>query len=531
MRKIAICLLLSVVLSVFLVGCNNDSENDIREKQKKIIVNLRQEPPDLNTLSSYDGVSFNVINHVFEGLTRVDKNQNIVPAVAKHYTISEDNLTYTFYLRDCKWSDGSKIYAKDFEFAIKEVLNPKNLSEHASMLYMIKNAKKYNTENGLREDVGIIAKGDDILEITLENPCSYFLYLTSCSFFMPIKQEFYERQNETYAKTEQNMIYNGPFIIDYWENDKRILLSKNLNYWDSSNVKLNEIEMLMENNPEVEYKLFKQHKLDMIDVTGDILENAINDGYTVKKYLDGVTIYLEFNVNNMYLKNRNIRKAITNAIDVEEVCNNILKNGDIKAQALTNPVVKDGSIVVASQSKNLKKQQIGLAKEYLNMGCRELKIANTQDIEIGLLTQDSDTAIKEANYYKECIENNLGITVNLISLPFKENISKYKNGDFDLTVVCVSPDYNSPISYLDMLSTSKSLTYQNDTYDNLLEMAKYETNEKRRIEIFKEMENIIATDVPVYPLYYRHMNYIINPKIKDIERGAFREFDLTYAHY
>ena len=531
MRKIAICLLISVISCGFLAGCNNDSEKDVREKQKKIIVNLKQEPPDLNTLTSYDGVSFNVINHVFEGLTRVDKNQNIIPAVAKSFTISEDDLTYTFYIRDCKWSDGSKISAKDFEFAIKEVLNPKNLSEHASMLYMIKNAKDYNLGNGLREDVGIVAKNDDILEVTLENPCSYFLYLTSCSIFMPIKQDFYERQNGMYAKTEQNMIYNGAFIIDYWEKGDKIILSKNLNYWNSSNVKLNEIEMLMVSDLNEEYKLFCENKLDMINLVGDNLEKAVNDGYTVKKYLDGVTVYLEFNVNNRFLKNKNIRKAISNAIDVEEVCNNILKNGDKKAQTLTNPVVKDGNLVAISQSKNIKKRQIGMAKEFLNMGCSELGIINSKNVEISILVQDSDTSLKEATYYKECLESNLGITVNLIVLPFKENLSKYINGDFDMTVVYVSPDYNSPITYLDMLSKNNSLTYQNDKYDNLLEMAKYETNEKRRIELYKEMENIIATDVPIYPLYYRHMNYIINPKIKDVERGAFKEFDLNYAHY
>lgn len=531
MRKITICLVVSILLSGLLIGCSNDFEDDIREKQKKVVINLGQEPLDLNTITSYDSVSYNVINHVFEGLTSVDKNQNIIPAVAKSFTISEDKLTYTFYIRDCKWSDGSKISAKDFEFAIKEILNPKNLSEHASMLYMIKNARNYNLEKGLREDVGIIAKGEEILEITLENPCSYFLYLTACPIFMPIKQEFYERQNEMYAKTEQHMIYNGAFILDLWEAGEKITLTKNLNYWNSNNVRLNEVELLMIPDINTEYDMFKENKIDMINVSGANLQKAINDGYIVKKYPDGVTVYLEFNMNNRYLKNKNIRKAITTVIDRDEVCKNILQTEGKKAQTLTNPVVKDGNLVSKLQSISNKKPQVEKAKEFLRQGCRELGITDKNSIELSLLTQDSDAAIIEANYYKRRIENNLGIKIKLESLPFDENLTRYKDIEFDISLVCMSPDYNSPITYLEMLSKGKSLTYQNDKYDNLLEIAKYETNDKKRIEIFKEMENILADDVPIYPIYYRYMNYIINPKLKDVEKGVFKDFDVKYAHY
>ena len=208
MKNIVKWFTMAAVFIICLTGCY-DSYDDTREKQKKVIINLEYDPPELNSILSMDNVSFSVINHVFEGLTRFDKNQNIIPGVAKKWKVSDDGLTYTFYIRNGKWSDGSKISAKDFEFAFKEVLNPRNLSEYASIMYMIKNAKSYNLGEGLREDVGIIAKDDDVLEITLEKPCSYFLYLTATSPFMPIKKGFYERQSGLYAKTEKNMIFNG----------------------------------------------------------------------------------------------------------------------------------------------------------------------------------------------------------------------------------------------------------------------------------------------------------------------------------
>ena len=116
-------------------------------------------------------------------------------------------------------------------------------------------------------------------------------------------------------------------------------------------------------------------------------------------------------------------------------------------------------------------------------------------------------------------------------MPFGEQLQKYRNGDFDIAIVKLAPDYNSPITYLDMLSSNNSLTYKNEIYDELLTMAQCETNDKKRVEMIKEMENIISRDVPIYPLYYRHMYYIVNTKIKDIVKGAFRDLDMYYAHY
>lgn len=520
-----------LVCATLLVGCSSDNKES-REMLKKSIINLRQEPPQLNSILAYDSVSFNVINHVFEGLTRIDKNQNVIPGVAKGWDISEDKLTYTFYIRNSKWSDGSKISAKDFEFAIKEVLNPKNLSQHASVMYMIKNAKEYNQGNCLREDVGIIAKSDDILEITLEYPCSYFLYLTSCANFMPVKQEFYERQRGQYAKTEQNMIFNGAWIIDEWNHGQKMILRKNLNYWNSNNIRLNEIECLMVKDEQLEYSLFKDGNLDIMNVVGDNLNQAINDGYTVKKYLDGVTVYLEFNINSNILKDKNIRDSITYVIDKDELCDDILKNGDIKATTLINPVVKSGSEIDIQKHKiTNKKQRLNLAKSLFEAGIRQLGISNLNDVSITMLAQDGEISTKEALYYKECIEKNLNVSVNLITLPFGEQLQKYRNGDFDIAIVKLAPDYNSPITYLDMLSSNNSLTYKNEIYDELLTMAQCETNDKKRVEMIKEMENIISRDVPIYPLYYRQMYYVVNTKIKDIVKGAFRDLDMYYAHY
>ncbi len=528
MKIKVIAFIVSFTLVVCAVGCY-DSEDKIREDQKKIIINLAYDPPELNSILSMDSVSFNIINHVFEGLTRLGKNQNIIPGIAKKIDISEDRLTYTFYIRNSKWSDGSKISAKDFEFAFKEVLNPKNLSEYASIMYMIKNAKQYNLGKAQREDVGVVAKGDNILEVTLEKPCSYFLYLTATSPFMPIKKKFYERQEGQYAKTEKNMIFNGAWVIDTWIHGKKIVLKKNLNYWNNANIKLNEIELLMIKDEEILYNMFKQNKIDMIDVRGEYIKRAKDAGYQVKNYLNGATEYLEFNMNSDVLKNRNIRKAITYVIDRNELCNTVLKNECIEANTFTNPVVLNGNDITVKKSNLNKKQRIKKAKELFNRGLKEL--GNIGDINLKLLTNDSENSIKRAKYYAENIEKNLGIKISLEKVTFKEKLIKHKNCDFDIEVVCISPDYNSPITYLDMLGENNSLIYINNEYNKILENAKQELSNKKRMEMFKKMENIIIDDVPIYPLCYRNVHYIVKNNLKDMVRCAFEEFNMYNAGY
>src|SRR5690606_16760988 len=100
--------------------------------------------------------------------------------------ISDDQLTYTFTLRDAKWSNGDTVTAEDFKYAWIFALTPENASEYASILYPIKGAQAFNEGKGSAEDVGIKVVDEKTLEVTLENPTPYFLELTAFKTYYPI---------------------------------------------------------------------------------------------------------------------------------------------------------------------------------------------------------------------------------------------------------------------------------------------------------------------------------------------------------
>src|SRR5690606_22676532 len=115
--------------------------------QQVFKMNLFSEPPSLDPGLSQDNNSFTVLNAVFEGLTRLDTEAQVQPAVAEKWEISDDGRTYTFTLRDdAKWSNGDKVLASDFEYAWKRVLDPnaEEIAPYAYQLYYIKNAEQFN---------------------------------------------------------------------------------------------------------------------------------------------------------------------------------------------------------------------------------------------------------------------------------------------------------------------------------------------------------------------------------------------------
>lgn len=119
------------------------------------------EPPSIDPAIGTDTTSGAIIDNVFERLTAVTPEGEIVPAAAESWEVSEDSLTYTFKLREgMAWSNGDPLVAGDFEYAWKRVLNPETLSERANFMYAIEGAEAYNKGEGDVEDVKITAVDD-----------------------------------------------------------------------------------------------------------------------------------------------------------------------------------------------------------------------------------------------------------------------------------------------------------------------------------------------------------------------------------
>lgn len=240
-----------------------------------------------------DLASREVSLNVMEGLVRLDKDMNAVPAMAKSWSTSEDGKTWTFNIREnAKWSNGENVSAHDFEYAFKRSLDPKTAAENTSVFYDIVGAEDYNlAKNNDVNSVGIKAVDDYTLEIKLKRPVAYFDKLMSHPIFSPQNQKFVESQGDAFGTSVETTLFNGPFVVTDWKKEDQYTMKKNPNYWDKDGVKLETIhtKIVKENNAAL--NLYQSENIDRVTLTAE----------QVDKYKDSPELIKEVESNTTFL--------------------------------------------------------------------------------------------------------------------------------------------------------------------------------------------------------------------------------------
>lgn len=159
-------------------------------------------PTEIQTLDiskNTDTYSGTVIGNTGSNLLRVNAKGKAVPELAKSVKVSKDGLTYTATLRSgLKWSDGSKLTAKDFVYSWQRIVNPKTASQYAYLTSGVKNADDIVAGKTKVSELGVTSKGN-VITFKLERPIPQFKYLLTFANFMPQKQSFVEKQGKKYG--------------------------------------------------------------------------------------------------------------------------------------------------------------------------------------------------------------------------------------------------------------------------------------------------------------------------------------------
>lgn len=503
-------------------------------QSNSITVQLGSEPPDMNSLTTTDSISHTVQNHVNEGLMRKGKDGNAIPGLAESWETSEDKLIWTFHLRDSKWSDGTPITAKDFEFAFLEALKKETESEYAYLYYIFKNGEAYNMGKANREDVGVKAVDDKTLVITLEKPAPYLLNLLTFENFAPVKQSFYEKMGAKYGTEANNLLYSGPWLIKQWDHGNKLVLVKNPYYWNNKDIKLNQIDFQIFNDKTLASGSFIYGNLDIVDVPTYPGENNRYEliGYDIADYPDGSTWYLEFNEKDKYLSNQNIRKALSYAINRKDFVEKTGKYRSLPAYDFTNPVVSGENGSFSDElGYVINDNDLTEAKRLLAVGLQELGLDSLP--QLTYLTDNTVTAKRESetlvSYWKA-----LGIDVKVDAVPFRERLQRMFSSSKNYQIVMVGwgADFNDPISFLDIFETGNGNNhtgYSNPEYDKLLNKIRNEKDSKIRMDMLKELEKILMEDMPISPIYYRNRLYVAKPYVHGVVRSWSQLIDLYWT--
>lgn len=507
---------------------------------KTISLNAGMEPTGLNTLTSTYSIEFALFKHMYENLVTLDDDDNTAPGAAESWDYDEDTLTYTFHLRkDGVWTNGDPVTAKDFEFAWSQALNPDVASDYAYFLYFIKNAEKYFNGEVTWDEVGVKVVDDYTLEVTLEQPTPYALFLFSFGTLAPINQRFYEAVGaDLYSTEAQYFCTNGPFALTEWSHNDKIVMQKNDAWHGAADVEVEEIDWKIITDANAALSSFLAGDLDMVGLgTGELIKQAEAAGATIQSYTDGTSFYIYFNNNDQYLSNVNLRRALFNAIDEQKEIDTVWQNDNEPMTSFTAPGVSatDGTSFAGkvgelyAPSRDQEKAKEYLATALSELGCTVDELSAHLSIDCG----DSATSIAEASFYQEQWRQVLGIEVTVNSMITKQGSQNRKTGNYVMSITGWGPDYNDPNTFLDLWVTdggNNQTGFSNERYDELIDLAAKETDLEKRESYFIECEQIIADQLPIGPAFWRAPSYACSDKIKGgMHRSTFQDINAVYV--
>jgi oligopeptide transport system substrate-binding protein len=482
-----------------------------------ITVQLEGPIRDMDSTTTTDSVSTEVLQHVMCGLYRLDEDTKPVPAMAESVDISEDGLNYTFTLRDgIQWSNGDPVTSHDFKYAWLRALDPDTAGQYAYIIStFVKGADEFNTGKGSAEDVAIETPDDKTLEVTLLNPAPFWLGLTSFFTYYPQNQKFVEKQGDNYAQNENALLYNGPYTLTSFSSTKGVSYVKNKDYWDAENVDIAKIDAEVITEVATGVNLFESGQLDEMEISSTYVSRYRGkpEFYSTTEFATG---YLTPNLKVPILQNENIRRAIQMGFDREAVNDKIINDGSTAATGF----VPDG--IAGPGDQTFREAEGPSMPDYEPQKAKELWQKGVQEVgenpEIELLVDDETEGRDFATFVQSQFEK-MGAKISVNVQPFDRRLELEANGQFQLVDTAWIADYDDPMTFLDLFESTSAYNtsgYKNERYDQLIRDARKEADSAKRMDMLLEAERILLEDdAAIAPWRFYGAAYLVRPTIKN----------------
>lgn len=513
------------VLVLILGACNGKegTKNNSKSKEVEQVATFSAMTPvqSLDPATAVDQTSITLLANVMEGLYRLDEKNQPQPAIAAGQPkISNNGKTYTIVIRDgAKWADGTDITADDFVTAWQRVVDPKTASPSVELFSAIKNAKEIASGKQPKETLAVKSNGNKTIEIELEKPTPYFTDLLALTAYYPVQQKAIKEHGKDYGTSQKSIVTNGAFNLTSLEGvgtSDKWTISKNKEYWDQKEVSMEKINFQVVKEINTGINLYNDGQLDDTPVTGEYAKQY-KDNREFSTTLMANTMYLELNQRekNSILQNKNVRKAISYAIDRSNYAKNILDNGSISAMGVVaKDVAFDPSTKKDFANKMLVHFDTEKAQSYWNKAKKELNIK--EQVTLNILTNEEETTKKAAEYIQGQLEENLrGLKITITPVPANVQIERVMKHDFTISLSGWQADYPDPMSFLGNFESNSVLNfggYSNTKYDEYLK----DTSDKRWKSL-KKAEELLLEDAGVVPFLQVGNSKLLKSTMKNIE--------------
>jgi oligopeptide transport system substrate-binding protein len=536
---------------------------------QELSYNLGEEPTGIDPAITVGLPEMNVEEQVFDGLTRLDTKGVPQPAIAKSWTISKDHRTYIFTLRDAYWTNGTAVTAYDFEYAWKRALSPDLASEYAYQLYYVYGGEAFNTsikvgskyyvqavdakgnpltktvggkvvpvpnmkkEIDPSKNVGVRALGAKTLKVYLQAPTPYFLGLTAFPTLMPVCKAVVST-NANWANDPTNYVTDGPFKLTQWSHNDKMVFVKNPTYWDRDKVKLTKITYYMVTDAATALSMYQSGQLDSaVAVPLSEASKLVASGdATAEPFL--ATRYMLFNTTKKPFSDVRVRKALTLAINRQQITKSVTRGGEIPALGfvsfgMPDPTSSSNDFRTAGGSY-YKDNDIARAKALL----AQAGYPNGKGFPAFAILSGTSQELKAlGEAIQEMWKVNLGITCTFRPEESGVYMDDRNNGFYDVGFAQWSADYMDANTFLDIFQSGSG---NNDTgwtskaYDALIIKEKSTGDQKVRMKAMHDAETMLMANMPVMPIFFRTMDVLISKHVKNFYQSpqGFIDLKLTY---
>ncbi|MGN0772415.1 MAG: peptide ABC transporter substrate-binding protein [Candidatus Ventricola sp.] len=549
----------------------------------------------LNYLTTATTNEFAMAANVIDTLVEYDKYGQVQPSLAESWEYDEANLTYTFKLReDATWvkADGTeyaKVTAHDFVTAAQYILDANNASSTANIFYsVIDGAEAYYLGTSTPEEgqepypvmdwdtVGVKALDDYTLQYTLVEPVPYFLSMVTYVCFMPVNADFLAEKGADFgvATSNENLLYNGAYVLSTFEPQQKRVYTKNASYWDAENVLIETIEQTYNKEAEtIAPELYRRGDIDEASISSTIAAEWLADEETADlihpvRQSGFYTYFYAFNFDpnfdaayepenwKLAVNNENFRLSIAAGLDRVKAM--LVTDPDNPEALMFNTVTPpefvsiDGvdytemGALAEITAKGTDTFDEALALEYKAAAVEELTAAGaTFPVKILMSYNPAVTGwAEECVVVEQQLEGLLGtdyIDVIVEAGPSSGFLGEVRrSGKYALLKCNWGPDYADPNTYTDPFYDGnynwpeKATEYNdengNSIYYNLVDAARAITNDlTARYEAFTEAEAFLINKAFIIPFGYGNGGYTAS-RLNPFET-QFAPFGISIERY
>lgn len=537
-KMLAIFLSAALFVTAF-AGCG-------KKKADGITVQIGPNPETLDPAlnSAVDGG--NMLITLFETLLIIDQDNKVQPGQAEKYEVSPDGLTWTFTMRDgLKWSDGTELNAKDFEYTFKRIADTNVAAPYAETVIGMIEGYKDAIDSKNPEKLNVKASDDGkTLTIKLAYPCSYFDKIVAFGTMSPVQKATVEKNGDSWATKPETYVCNGPYTITEWTPSEKIVCKKNENYkggWDSSKIVNDKLTFLLLEDSSASYTAYTGGTAQLIkDVpTEEIptLKKDKKDEFNVDPILG--TYYLSMNLNKAPFNNKNVRKALSLAIDRDYVANTVMQGTYTPAYNYVGTGVDDvdpGKFLENSKAANGGKTYISedykanleeAKKALAEAGYPEGKGFPT----ITYSTNDTGYHKALAEYLQQ-VYKDLGITMNIDIVDWSSFTPKRRAGEYEMARNGWVMDYNDASNMIELFVSTNGNNngkYNNPAFDKAMNDSKV-ADKTAHFAALHEAEKIVSEDYGFIPVAYYNDFWLQSTSLKGTWHSPYGYWYLQYAY-